>query len=1423
MDHLQDRIGSGAILRSQWLLPLCILLLAFLPATLRAQLDVVMVYGTVKDMSSAKKLDGVTVSVFKDGAKLVDVLTNASGKYELNLDYGADYKIMCSKQGYVGKNISIDTRNVPDEERQGGHGMNIDFTMMVEIQGVDYSVLLEPFGKSKYEKATGTFEWDHEYTARMRDAQARLMKEYEDRKKREANAEEEFAKAMKQGDEAMAANNFQKAVDHFNTALEIKPADPVATARLSDARMRLEGQDADKKLAEQYAALIKEGDDLFTKKDYEASKGKYTAALDLKETEAHPKQRLKEIETILADLAKKAEEEKKAKELQEKYDAAIAAADAAFNSDQLDEAQAKYTEASGLKPAEQYPKDQIAAIATKRTELAKKAEEEARQKELNEKYQAAIAAGDAAFNGSKWDEATAAYTQASTLKPEESYPKDQLAAIAVKKEEAAKLAEEERLAKELQEQYQAIISAADAAFNTDQLDQAEAKYNEALGLKPDEKYPQDQIAAIATERQQLADQAEQERLAKELAEQYAAIIAEADAAFNSQQWDDAASKYTEASGLKPEEKYPKDQLAAIEKAKADLAQKEAEEQKARELEEQYQSAIASADEAFNSEDWENAIAKYTKASGLKPAETYPKERLALIDQKKAEAAELLKQQELDAAYDAAIAAADQAFDSGDLAAARSEYEKASGLKPAESHPKQRIGEIDGLLAEQAKAAEEERKKAELEARYNDLIAKADAAFSAEEYSAALNDYKDALQIKPGEQHPTDRIAEINGKLDEAAQAKAEEERLLREQQEKETRYNDLIAAADKAFDSQQFDQARSDYNSALEVKPDEAYPKERLAAIDAAIAQRAQDEEAARLAAEAEAAERARQAEADSLAAAEAAAAAARQAEADSLAALEAAAAAARQAEADSLAALERARLEEEARLAAEMSAADRARMEEEERLRKETAEAEYNAHVAAADRAYSGQEWDLAREEYNAALAVLPDAQHPKDRLAAIDAEIARIAEEEQRRLDAQSAEEQARLAAEAEQRRLEEERLAREEEERQRREGERATQERYDAAIAEADLALAELRYQEARDLFAQASDIKPEETYPLTKIDQIDKILADLEKKRIEDELAAERLKSREADRAPTTTSIDIRKEQEAEQFMRDAREREEAEKYERIKKFKSDLELEAAQDAEAADQRRAQEIEQRDSHLKNAIGLYEGDEERRRRNAEEMEALRKQVEEAEARRRDRSADVRAQNQQHNDQLLEDKWGRDQEWDRKHEEQTAEMMRSVEDIRSTEADRTARGLEKNQQLRAEAEAIAAGHAVMRDRGNAMVEERYMQLQNEKRALEVREAQLVNASKQSREQAKQQLDNTPRNQPRDFGDYNRSKLATEYAPGVTEESYTEGNKVIIRRVVVNGNKADEYSKVIAKWGTFYFKNGQSITEAIWAKETEG
>jgi hypothetical protein len=41
-------------------------------------------------------------------------------------------------------------------------------------------------------------------------------------------------------------------------------------------------------------------------------------------------------------------------------------------------------------------------------------------------------------------------------------------------------------------------------------------------------------------------------------------------------------------------------------------------------------------------------------------------------------------------------------------------------------------------------------------------------------------------------------------------AKAEEERLLREKQDQDKRYNDFIASADKAFTAKKYEEARTD-------------------------------------------------------------------------------------------------------------------------------------------------------------------------------------------------------------------------------------------------------------------------------------------------------------------------------------------------------------------------------------------------------------------------------------------------------------------------------------------------------------------------------------------------------------------------------------------------------------------------------------
>ncbi len=1301
----------GPAHRAVWAVRLFALVAPLLFAvSAQGQVDVVYIFGTVKDYFSAKKIDGVTVTVYKNGAKLTDIHTNASGKYDVNLDYGADYKLVYSKPGMVSKIISLDTRNVPEEERLGGHGFNLEMTLFNDMPDVDFSILQQPIGKAKYDAVKGEVTWDFAYTEQIRNEVNRLMKEYEDKKKREAGSEAEYAKQMQLGEGAMKASDFKKAVGAFTAALVARPADAMATAKLSDAQMRLNELDGTRQREEEYAALIKEGDALFVKKSYEEAKGKYGLALNLKD-EAHPKARIKEIDRLLEELAKKAEEERLAKELNDKYQAAIAAGDAAFNTEKWDDATARYNDALGLKAQEKYPKDQLAAIIKKKEEAANKAEQERLAKELDEKYQAAVKAGDAAFKSDKWDEAATRYNEALGHKPQEQYPKDQLAAITRKKDESAQKAEEERLAKELDAKYQAAVKAGDAAFHSDQWEEATARYNEALGHKPAEKYPKDQLAAIQREKDEAAKRAEEERLAKELNDKYQAAIAAADAAFGGERWDDATARYNDAIGLKPAEKYPKDQLAAIQRKKDELAKKAEEERKQRELDEKYQAAIASADEAFGKEDLSQAKAKYQEAATLKPQERYPKDRLA---------------------------------------------------------------EVAAREAELARLAEEERKKRELEERYASLISTADKAYDKESWSAALNDYKDALQLKPAEAHPQTRISDIEKRMDAAAQAKAEEERLAREREERDKRYNDLITAADRAFGQKSYEVARTGYTDALEVKPEERHPQDRLAEIRSILASMADQAEAERLAEE--------------------------------------------QRRADE----ERRRREQE-----EADAAERERLAELERQKQADAasvEARYNDLVAQADMAYSADDLERARGKYTEALEVRPVAKHPKDRIAAIDAELERrrlalsdaerlaeeqrIAEEERRRRDAE----------EAEARRLAEEAM------RMERNAAQALEDRYRQLLLEGDEALAAADYEHARSQYTQALDIKPQEAYPRAKLDQIDKLLADRDRQREEAELAARRAEqARQPERPRQGNTIDTRKEQEAEQFMRAAREREEAEKYERIRKFRSELDKEEEIRVGRSEERRMGEVSQNDRIREEGAGFFQGDDAGRRRNAEELEAYREALAREEAQRAERSAQERDAEYQAKLQREDDKVAFDRARDDDHADRAREMARQSEALDRTGAQRAGSALDRNAEAREEALALADQQRQLRERGDQRSGSAYQAVESEKRAQQARETGYAKAGELARSNAKQQQAAANTGQSHAFADLNRSKLAQEYPPGVTEESYTEGNKVIIRRVVVRGSRADEYSKVIAKWGTFYFKNGQSISEAIWARETEG
>jgi hypothetical protein len=1193
-----------------------------------AQVDNVYVYGTVKDYVSSKKLDGITVTVYKNGAKLAEVVTSASGKYEFNLDYGSDFKLVYTKPGMVSKNISIDTKNIPEEERVGGHGMNVEMTLFQELPGIDFSILQQPIGKAKFDPTSKEVTWDLQYTDQVRSEIARLMKEYDDKKKREAGAAADYDKLMAQGDAAMSAAEYGKAIEHFTGALALKAGDPKATAKLSDAKMKQDELNASKKEAEQYAALIKEADGLFAKKDYANAMAKYKAATEVKDQEAYPKGKIKECQAFIDELAKKAEEEKKARELEEKYKAAIAAADASMKGEKYDQAKTKYTEALGVKAEEKYPKDQLAAIDKKLDELAKQAEADRKKKELDDAYNAAIAKADGAFRGKKWDE-------------------------------------------------------------------AKAGYNEALGLKSSEKYPKDQLAAIDKAIADDAKLAEEARKKKELDDAYNAAIAAADASFQSKSWEPARTSYNEALKLKAGERYPKDQLAAIDKAIADAAREAEEAKKKKELDDKYNALVAAADGLFKDQKLENAKTKFQEAAGVKPAEGYPKEKIA---------------------------------------------------------------QIDALLADAARKAEDERKLKELNDRYNALIAKADKSYDGEKFADALNDYKDALQLKPNEQHPKERIADINGRMDAAAKAKAEADRLAREKADLEKRYTDLITAADRAFGAKDYAGAKSSYTDALSVRPGEKHPTDRIAQIDKILA------------------DLAAQAEAD--------------------------------------------------RLKAERDAAEKARLAEEERKRNESAaqiEARYRDAITKGDIAFGVEKFDDARERYTEALTIKAGEKYPKDQLEAIEklladreraklsaeeAERERLRLEEERRRKAEADAEAARLAGEDEKGRLA---------------AEKAREAEYQRIIQQADQAMAGKDYSNARDLYTQSLDIKANETYPKAKIEQIDKLLEELERQRRAAELAAQQKTEPEpVDEGRTSSTIDIRKEQEAEQFMRDALAREEAEKYERIRKMKSDMSEMSVTEEEQASGRREEARRNAYAPLESEGSIYSGSDDMRRRHLEELDSLRQAWAQRQQQIRERADQSRGGSMAANDEVREQIGQQATTQQERQAQRTADLQDLAAQRSQAIADEAAANDQRREQARTEAQALADGRAAMQEKGAQIGQGLLDQVSQSKEQMASRHQDLANRSEDSRLAAKEAMEHTPVSQQRSFSDYNRGQLANTYPQGVTEESYTEGNKVIIRRVVVQGNKADNYTKVIGKVNTCYFKNGQVITEWIWSRDTE-
>ena len=121
--------------------------------------------------------------------------------------------------------------------------------------------------------------------------------------------------------------------------------------------------------------------------------------------------------------------------------------------------------------------------------------------------------------------------------------------------------------------------------------------------------------------------------------------------------------------------------------------------------------------------------------------------------------------------------------------------------------------------------EAESKKVENEAKYQAAIKEADNLYlNLKKYEAALAKYEDALNYKPKEKYPNDRIIE----LDALIQAKKKDDLVS---QQADSEYLNLIKSADALRDQKKYDLAIAKYKEAIE-KKDEQYPKDQIKTLE---------------------------------------------------------------------------------------------------------------------------------------------------------------------------------------------------------------------------------------------------------------------------------------------------------------------------------------------------------------------------------------------------------------------------------------------------------------------------------------------------------------------------------------------------------------------------------------------------------------
>lgn len=423
--------------------------------------------------------------------------------------------------------------------------------------------------------------------------------------KEENRKEELFFEHIDSADNYYANNDLEKALDEYNKALKIFPKDEYALGKKTEVSTIL--KDEKDKLAS-FNEMVTLGDNLLKAERYAEAVMQYESALKVYPNNSAAQAKLQDAKTKKDTFNSKLTEFDRLKSKGEEFTLRKKYADAI----------SYFEQALQLFPNE--------------TELTDKIKELQTKKNIADRYDAKISEADAFYEDQSYPEAKAAYQEALTVIPDDSYALGMIARVdevtnspeykqilenKAKQQLEQQRVEQERLAaaeaeRQRQIQIQNLIKTGNQQITDKKYVEAEQTFNQVLALDPNNATATEKLGVIA---------GFHEEIRRMQLENYNKAMLTGNEALNNDNFAEAIAQFTTALTNKPDDDTAKQQLS--------LAQQK-ENHRLQAIENEYNSYIKSADAMMQSKNYEKAIEFYNKAIQVNTGNPYPVEKIEEI-------------------------------------------------------------------------------------------------------------------------------------------------------------------------------------------------------------------------------------------------------------------------------------------------------------------------------------------------------------------------------------------------------------------------------------------------------------------------------------------------------------------------------------------------------------------------------------------------------------------------------------------------------------------------------------------------------------------------------------------------------------------------------------------------------------------------